>query len=163
VRAAGHWVDRHWAFAVSLGLGGAIAAAYAIWTELAKHDPLLARLSPSTRTSLYESVASSSGALLGFSIAALAILFTLDPARPLVRRAQEHQLWGMLNKTLLVAAGSLALTLVASTVALAIDGHTQPRVPIELVVFTLTVVAFLELTIAGIAFALIVLVTASDV
>jgi hypothetical protein len=134
----------------------------ATWNAATDHDPLLARLDPDTRTTLYGSLASSAGALLGFTIASLAILFTLDPDRPLVKRAQDHQLWAMLNRTLLVAAASLALVLVTATTALALDNGPEPCLPIEVAVFTLTVIAGLNLLIAGIAFALVVLGTTSD-
>jgi len=159
VTRLGNAVDRHWT-PVIWGAGVVIVGGgYALWTAFAKHDPLLARLEPSTRTALYSSIASSAGALLGFTVAALAILFTLDPSRPLVERAQKHQLWQMLNKTLLATAASLALVLIASTTALAIDSHTKPCVVAQAFVFTLTVIATGELLVAGIAFALVVLGT----
>lgn len=155
-------VDRHWPSVLWFVGIGLVGGGYALWTYLAENDPLLARLEADTRTTLYGSLSSSAGALLGFTIAALAILFTLDPSRPLVARAQAHQLWTTLNKTLLAAAAALAVLLVAATTALAIDASREPCLWIEGVVFTISVVALLELVVAGFAFALVVITTASS-
>ncbi|MGH2975059.1 MAG: hypothetical protein ACRDLL_09375 [Solirubrobacterales bacterium] len=50
-----------------------------IWSLLANGPVLLAAASPRVRSDLYSSLAESSGALLGFTITAVAILVSLPP------------------------------------------------------------------------------------
>lgn len=122
----------------------------------------LGRLDGSTRVSLYESMAGSSGALLGFTVASLAILLSLDPDRSAIRRIQEMDTWLVLNRTLVYAASALGLTLIASTIGLAIDGHVVPREQFEVAVSVVSLIATAEFLVGAIAFAWLVMVAARE-
>jgi multisubunit Na+/H+ antiporter MnhB subunit len=140
-------------------VGGGVATGYAIAGSASKQPVLLARLDPTTRGIFYGSVAGSpgAGALLGLIIASLAILLTLDDARKSVKEMQTISAWRMLNMTLLVAAGCLAVTLALATIALGVDSRVAPNSDLEVAVVAVACLAFSELLIGGLAFAIVVL------
>jgi hypothetical protein len=150
-------VDRNWPLGIFVvaALGSVLGSLFSTdcWTKA----HLIGRLDPSTRGILYGSLATSAGALLGLTIASIAILLTLDGARPAVAEMQALDAWRILNATLLAAAGFLALDLLVSTVALGLDSGAAGRSGIETAVFAVSIIAFCELVVGGIAFAIVVL------
>jgi hypothetical protein len=151
------WLDTHWPLAALLVAGVPVFVGLVVWDVVADGPVFLARVEPTTRATLYGSVASSSGALLGLVIASIAILLTLDERRERVREMQSLRAWRVLNVTLLAAAGFLAATLAASTIALGIDTNSPGCNWVEATVVSLAATAFTELVVGGLAFALVVL------
>lgn len=150
-------IDRAWPFVIVLVAGGCSLAVQIIWSELSNGPVLIGRLDPGTRGILYGSLATSAAALLGLTIAAIAILLTLDDNRTSVAEMQKLTAWEILNRTLLAAATFLGFDLLVSTVALGVDSGKHTNGYFEGAVLAVSVVAFCELAVGGIAFALVVL------
>lgn len=150
-------IDRSWPLVIVLAAGGGSLALQIVWSELSNGPVLIGRLDRGTRGILYGSLATSAAALLGLTIAAIAILLTLDDGRASVAEMQKLTAWEILNRTLLAAATFLGLDLLVSTVALGIDSGTNPNAYFEGTALVVSVVAFCELAVGGIAFALVVL------
>ena len=149
-------VDRAWplgAFVVGCLVSLSISARV---TRGWERVDLVGRLDPTTRAILYGSLATSGGALLGLTMASIAILLTLDPARARVADMQSLDAWAILNMTLITAGAFLALVLLVSTVALGVDDRTSGNGILETVVTTVSVVAFAEFAVGGAAFAIVV-------
>jgi hypothetical protein len=153
----GNWIDRHWAVVTIAIVGGGVAASYSIVVSFSKNPALVGKLDVTTRGLLYVSLATSAGALLGLTIASIAILTTLDPARQRVHDMQLLPAWRILHTTFLVAALFLAITLAISTVALGVDSAERPFQTLEIAVVTISSVAYAELVVAGLAFAVVVI------
>lgn len=149
-------IDRTWPLTVLVAVGVSASAAYQLAAAFMTGPVLLQRLEPNIRGILYGSLATSAGALLGLTIASIAILLTLDEKREPVAEMQKLPAWRILNATLLTAATFLALTLLVSTIALGLDATKVGNVAIETAVFATACVAFAELAVGGAAFALIV-------
>jgi hypothetical protein len=81
------WLDRRWwIFIVAIFAGSEIG--FTVWAQLSDSPTLLARADKADRSDLYSSLSSSSGALLGFTIAAVAVLIAFGgPASPAPREA----------------------------------------------------------------------------
>lgn len=150
------WIDRHWpSTLVVLAVG--VAVSYQTWAERSPNPILIGRLDQSTRSILYGSLAGSAGALLGLTIATLAILLTLDDSREAVSEMRQISAWRVMNVTLLFAVGSLGATLALATFALGVDSHPAPNEQLELAVTAVASLAFAELAAGCIAFAIVVL------
>lgn len=150
-------IDHHWPWAVIVLFGAPMAGGYSAASLTSTHPTLLGALDPTTRGIFYGSLATSAGALLGLIIASLAILLTLDESRDRVKEMRELLAWRILNRTLLTAAAFMAVTLALSTLALALDSSTTPWPSIETAVASVATVAFFELIVGGLAFAVVVL------
>lgn len=149
-------LDRRWPSVTFVIVTASVGGGSSLWSALTEPDPLIARLEAQVRRDVYGSLAGSSGALLGFSIASLAVLLALDQDRPAVARMRALPAWSLLNRTLLVAGGLLGLTLVLSTVGIAYDGGATPHVAFEIITVTAASTAFAELAVGGAALALVI-------
>lgn len=156
------FVDRNWPTLPVPVVGGGVSLGYAIAAESSKPPVLLGRLTETTRGIFYGSVAGSAGALLGLIIASLAVLLTLDASRTAVREMQSISAWRILNRTLLVTAACLALTLALATIALGVDSSSGPNTDLEIAVVSIACLAFVELVVGGVAFAIVVLNLSRD-
>jgi hypothetical protein len=150
-------VDRSWPLGVFLVAGAGAIIGSLLSTDCWTKSHFIGHLDPTTRSVLYGSLATSAGALLGLIIASIAILLTLDENRERVAEMQGLDAWKILNTTLLAAAGFLALDLLVSTIALGVDSGVNGRSGIETAVFALSVIAFCEIVVGGLAFAIVVL------
>jgi hypothetical protein len=65
--------------------------------------------------------------------------------------------WRILNATLLMAAARFAITLALSTITLGVDSAEAPNAALEIAVVAMASLAFSELFVGGIAFAIVVL------
>lgn len=94
-------------------------------------------LDKQTRAALYGSAASSSGALLGFSLTALAILVAL-PSTERINQLQEHPRWRRVPESYFRAARMLLAVLVLTSLGIALDSAKRPWLLYEgVVVLTL--------------------------
>ena len=82
-------------------------------------------LSVGRRSSLYGSLAGTSGSLLGFVLAALAILVAL-PSSERVEALRRHPKWDRVPSAYFRAARALLAALVLCTVGIALDSAKQP-------------------------------------
>ena len=156
-RRAWSWLDHHWPSAIALLVGGGTGASYAIAASQSRSPIVLGRLAPGTRSILYGSIATSAAALFGLVIAAIAILTTVDSARPEVKEMRALPAWRLLHITFLAAAGFLASTLLLSTLALGVDSSVDGSPELEMAVVAIAAVAFAELAIATAAFSVVIL------
>jgi hypothetical protein len=117
-------------------IAGALMAAFLASTTLSNFDETLNK---SIRSSLYGSLASTSGALLGFVLAGLAILVAL-PSTARLKALREHPKWDRVPSAYFRAARALLAALVAATLGVALDSAKKPWLFWELVtVFALSI------------------------
>jgi hypothetical protein len=117
--------------------------------------PLLYRLEAADRKSLYEIVTTFTGALLGFMIAALAILVSLDPARPIVQELRRGESFSLLVVNMLAAILFLFLLTVSGIGGRVFDDAKHGSDVFETVYEVLLVVSVLEFALAGFYFAVV--------
>jgi predicted lysophospholipase L1 biosynthesis ABC-type transport system permease subunit len=82
-------------------------------------------LGPTTRSSLYSSLATTSGALLGFALTALAILVAL-PSTDRLEALRDNSKWERVPRAFLRAAWALLIALVLCTLGITFDDGTLP-------------------------------------
>lgn len=105
-----------------LVLVGAICIAFFIFSESSCFDTSLPK---STRSDLYGSFAGTSGALLGFVLAALAVLVAL-PTTDRINALRAHPKWPRVAQAFFRASRALLLALIAATLGMAIDAGKDP-------------------------------------
>ncbi len=110
----------------AMGVEGTLASLRASGSDLLA----VAALEPATRRDAYSSMASSSSALLGFALAAVAILAALSPRPTSASSAAIHERKMVLArltlmKCLLSSSLLLAVLLVCATVGIALDSRRQ--------------------------------------
>jgi len=111
------------------------------------------------RGQLYGSLAATSGALLGFVLAALAILVAL-PSGERIRVLRSHHSWTNVPGSYFRAAGGLLGALIICTLGIPLDAATKPRVPYEAV--SVGILAYALARVIGAIFALDTVLTVSD-
>jgi len=107
------------------------------------------------RLAVYDATSAAAGPLLGFVVAAVAVLVAL-PDRPSVDRLRELAAWRALPKMLLVTAGLLTLTLLLTLVGQTADASSQGDSLFEVFVFASMCGSLVGLVLSGAAFALAV-------
>jgi hypothetical protein len=156
----GAWIDRRlWLVVIVVFVAAELAQT--TWTLLSSSPIMLARVAPQTRADVYSSLSSSSGALLGFSIATLAILVSFAPRRgDWIKAAREETLEKVRVKlagVLLVTSAALGIVLALATVALGVD-RSQVGIPwLQHVVLSGALAGFVGLVLSGLGFALVVI------
>jgi hypothetical protein len=138
-------------------LGSSVAAGLvdAALVLLPHGKVLLESVPQGERVAVYNATSAAAGPLLGFAIAAVAILIAL-PERPSVDRLRELAAWRALPKMLLVTAGLLTLTLVLTIIAQAADASTDGHPLFEVFAFALMCGSLVGLVLSSGAFALAV-------
>lgn len=149
------FLDRHPTPFVIAVFGGGMLVGYLAAAQFAESPVLLERMAPDLRRDLYGSLAATSGALLGFAITSLAVLFAL-PRSDVVERLRKFRAWTLLNQSLLVAAALLAFALIFSTLALAIDTGSPGCLWLQIPVASFSIAAIAELLVAGAGFAMVI-------
>ncbi|GGX66165.1 hypothetical protein GCM10010510_07870 [Streptomyces anandii JCM 4720] len=124
-RSIGQWLDRHlWTLPLLIFLG---TEAGFITTRFVKEGALLlARLDADHRKEIYSSLTGSSSGLLGFALAAVAIMaaFGRRSAETSEERQRENRLADArvgISKILLATSALLMVILVTATLAVGID------------------------------------------
>lgn len=153
------WLDRRLWAAVPLAFL-VVELAQVAWAVLSERPVLLARGTSEARADLYSSLTGSSGALLGFTVAAVAILVTFETRHGLgVEPAREENLGRARRKlvgVLLATAAALGFTLAGATLALGIDRGESALSWLQQLVVSGAVASMLGLTLGGVGFALAV-------
>jgi hypothetical protein len=91
------------------------------------------------RSSLYDPLSGATGTLLGFVLAALAVLIAL-PSTERIEKLQGHPRWALIPSTYFRAARALLLALVLCLLGLPLDSGRDPWISYEAaVVIALTV------------------------
>lgn len=107
-------------------------------------------LSADRRGDLYQSLAGTSGALLGFVLAALAILVAL-PSTERIEALRRHHSWPRVPSSYFRAARALLYVLLLSTAGIALDSATKPWMAYELVVTAVIALALVRVVAAVVA------------
>ena len=122
--------------------------------SLALDGPVLLESVPRTeRLAVYGSTSAVAGPLLGFVVAAVAILVAL-PERPSVSRLRELAAWKALPNMLLTTAGMLMLTLVLTLIGQTADASRTGDWLFEALTFASMCGSLVGLVLSGVAFAL---------
>jgi hypothetical protein len=82
-------------------------------------------LAPAPRSSLYGSLAATTGALLGFALTALAILIAL-PSTERLEALRQHPKWPRVPSAFFRATGALLIALILCTLGIALDAGAHP-------------------------------------
>lgn len=154
---AARWVDRRWwVLIAAIFVGSEIG--FTAWAQLSDSPTLLARADKAERGDLYSSLSSSSGALLGFTIAAVAVLIAFGrPASPSPREANLDAARRKLVSVLLVTAAFLGSALVLSTIALGVDRAAAGHEWLEHLTLSAAAASAAGLAVGGLGFTLAVL------
>jgi hypothetical protein len=122
------------------------AAVVSLW-EFVPHGstPFLSRLDMRDRVELYKQIATVTASLLGFMIAAVAILVSLDLRRRIVEELQRGESFSLLVINLLAAILFLFLTTTASVAGAIFDDGKAGSDTFEFVYEVLAVTALVEL------------------
>lgn len=99
-----------------------LAAAYFVSAQSKSFASVLA---PPVRASLYGSLATTSGALLGFTLTALAILIAL-PSTERLEALRRHSKWERVPRSFFRAAWALLLALILCTLGITLDAGSVP-------------------------------------
>lgn len=108
-------------------------------------------LNSEMRSNLYDPLSAASGTLLGFVLAALAVLVAL-PSTERIEKLQHHPQWELIPSTYFRAARALLAGLVLCVLGLPLDSGTEPWVAYEV-----AVVIVLTLSLVRVAAALVAL------
>lgn len=117
-------------------LAGALIGAYFLATNAGGFE---ASLNPGARTALYAALAGVSGALLGFVLAALAVLVAL-PAGDRIEALRTHPKWPRVPSAYVRASLALLASVVVCTLGIVLDNGSEARQLYEAV--TVVIVAF---------------------
>lgn len=150
-------LDRHWwVFIVVIFVASEVGLT--LWAQRSDGPTLLARADGTARSDMYSSLSSSSGALLGFTIAAVAVLVAFGgPASPGAREANIGGARRKLVGVLLVTATFLASTLVLSTIALGVDRAAAGHEWLQHLTLASAGASVVGLAVGGLGFTLAVL------
>ncbi len=155
--AVARWLDRRWWILIVATFTGS-EIGFTVWAQLSYSPTLLARADESDRGDLYSSLSSSSGALLGFTIAAVAVLVAFGgPASRAPREVNVDVARRKLVSVLLITAAFLGLTLVLSTIALGVDRAAAGHEWLEHLTLSAAAASAVGLAIGGLGFTLAVL------
>jgi hypothetical protein len=117
-------------------LAGVLILAYALSTDAKGFN---ASMSQGARTALYAALAGITGALLGFVLAALAVIVAL-PDSERMKALRTHPTWDRVPSSYVRASLALLVAVIVSILGIVLDGGAKARQIYELV--TVAVVAF---------------------
>jgi len=138
-RVAGNLVIDHRGkldlFVLAVLVGG-----YFVTAQSKSFDVVLA---PATRSALYGSLATTSGALLGFALTALAILIAL-PSTERLEALRSHPRWERVPRAFFRAAWALLIALILCTLGITLDDGGEPAKIYEAVTVAILAVALVR-------------------
>src|SRR6266511_3656964 len=102
-----------------------------------------ATLPAGTRSAVYISIAATSGALLGFTIAALSVLLAL-PSGPRLKFLQGTAAWSKVPRVFVRAAWMLGLATLVFTAGIVVDDDARPCVAMEAIAIPVVTSAVLR-------------------
>jgi hypothetical protein len=117
--------------------------------------PLISRLDGPDRVDLYKLITTVTASLLGFLIASVAILVTLDINRIIVEQLRRGEAFSLLIINLLAAILFLFLTTVGGVIGAIVDDGTNGADLFECLYEVSLLTSLLELGLGGFYFALV--------
>jgi hypothetical protein len=132
---------------LDIGAIALVVGAYVVAAHSKSFDDVLGT---STRSSLYNSLATTSGALLGFALTALAILVAL-PSTERLEALRRHSKWERVPKAFIRAAWAFLLALVLCTLGITLDDGAKPAETYEGFVLAAVALALIRILSATIA------------
>lgn len=150
-------MDRRDLFWPSVILGSFVVAGFvnAALSLLLDGKVLLELVPRGERLAFYDATSTAVGPLLGFVVAAVAVLVAL-PDRPSVDRLRDLAAWRVLPKMLLITGGLLMLTLTLTILGQTADASRESDWLFEVFVFASMCGSLVGLVLGGAAFALAV-------
>ena len=145
-RAAGNLVIDHRG-KLDLAAPAIVVAAYLVSARSNSFDAVLGT---PTRSSLYGSLAATSGTLLGFALTALAILVAL-PSTQRLEALREHPQWERVPQAFFRAAWALMIALALCTLGITLDAGSRPAQGYEAVTVAALALALVRVVGAVIA------------
>jgi hypothetical protein len=142
----------HWVILGVFVLAAVVDYVLSVWRD---SPVLLESIPKGERLAVYDATSAAAGPLLGFVVAAVAVLIAL-PDRPSVERLRELAAWRALPKMLLVAATLLTVTLILTLTGQSADASTNSDWLFEVFVFAAMVGSLFGLVVSGLAFGLAV-------
>jgi hypothetical protein len=112
-------------------------------------DPLISGLAAHDRVELYQQISVIAATTMGFVIAAVAILASLDPARPIVADLRRGEAFPLLVANLLAAVLLLLLATIATLVGSIVDDAKAGSLAFENTVEILSLAAMTEFVLGG--------------
>ena len=112
-------------------------------------DPLISGLARDDRVELYKQISVIAATTMGFVIAAVAILASLDPARPIVADLRRGEAFALLVANLLAAVLLLLLVSVATLIGSIVDDAKVGSHAFENTVEILSLAAMAEFVLGG--------------
>ena|SRR5215211_996054 len=140
----------HWVILGLFVLAAVVNYVLSVWRD---SQVLLESIPKGERLAVYDATSAAAGPLLGFVVAAVAVLIAL-PDRPSVERLRELAAWRALPKMLLVTATLLTVTLILTLVGQSADASTNSDWLFEVFVFAAMVGSLFGLVVSGLAFGL---------
>jgi hypothetical protein len=132
-------------------VGGVATGAYLLTESLADDYLLLGSLGASTRTALYVSLATTSGALFGFAITAITVILSVGSGRAIdfLRSLDEYS---YVRKVLMGAITSLAIATIVFTAMIVLDPGKHGRLLLQALV--VGILAWVICRVAGVVWLL---------
>lgn len=124
-----------------------LAGAFLVTTGIGNFEETL---SEGRRGQLYGSLAGTSGALLGFVLAALSILVAL-PSTERIEMLRRHHSWPRVPSSYFRAARALLYALVVCTLGIALDSAKQPWLAYESATVVVLALALVRVAAAVVA------------
>lgn len=135
-----------------------LVAAFLSITGAADFDETL---DPSMRANLYNALATTAGTLLGFVLAALAVLVALPSSERLVK-LQAHPSWPLIPSTYFRAARALLAALLLCLLGLPLDSASDPWIIYEAIVVLALSLSLVRVIAAAVALDQILTVAQAD-
>jgi hypothetical protein len=141
-----------------VALLAAVLAAFGLSSRAANFD---ATLDKAMRADLYGALAATAGTLLGFVLAALAVLVALPTTERIVK-LQEHPSWPLIPSTYFRASRALLAALLLCLLGLPLDSGTKPWLLYELLTLAALTLSLIRVLAAAVALDQILGVAGAD-
>jgi hypothetical protein len=135
-----------------------LVGAFLVATGASKFDTTL---DAEMRSTLYDPLSAATGALLGFVLAALAVLVAL-PSTERIEKLQGHPRWHLVPSAYFRAARALLASLVICLLGLPLDSGKNPWVLYEVVTVVVLALALTRVVAAVVALDQILAVAQAD-
>lgn len=139
-------------------MAAAALAAFLLCTLAADFD---STLDPNTRADIYNPLVGSAAALLGFVLAALAILVAL-PSTERIEKLRQHPRWNLVPSSYFRGARALLASLILCLLGIPLDSAADPWVVYEALVVVVLSLAIVRTVAAVVALDQIVAVAQAD-
>jgi hypothetical protein len=145
VRKAAGVLFIDWRTWTETALAGALIVAYFLSTNAHGFETSMGK---DARAALYGSLAGTSAALLGFVLAALAVLVAL-PGSDRIKALRTHPNWPRVPSAYVRASLALLTSVVVCTLGIVLDGGERARQPYEALAVVIVAFAFALVRVLG--------------